>query len=63
MTILMYLDPGSGSIILQVLLSAVFATLFFFQNSIRRVLGWMRGGFGLGKKGAGKTQTTSADGS
>lgn len=35
MEFLLYLDPGSGSIILQVVLSSVFAMMFFFKNSLR----------------------------
>ena len=32
-----YLDPGSGSMILQALLAGVFSALFFFRNSLRRI--------------------------
>jgi hypothetical protein len=37
-----YLDPGSGSVILQVLLASLFAVLFFFRASIRKLFDRLR---------------------
>lgn len=41
-TLLLYLDPGSGSIMLQVLLSTVFATAYFFRGLFGRIGSWFR---------------------
>lgn len=40
---LAYLDPGSGSFILQVLLASLLASLLFFKNFWRKLIGFFRG--------------------
>lgn len=32
--VLAYIDPGSGSLLLQVLIAGVFSSLFFFKSSL-----------------------------
>jgi hypothetical protein len=32
--VLAYLDPGSGSLLLQVLIAGMFSSLFFFKSSL-----------------------------
>jgi len=39
----MYLDPGSGSLILQVLIASILATPFLLRSQIRRLVRTMRG--------------------
>ncbi len=39
---LAYLDPGSGSFILQVILATLLASLFFLKSFWRRVIGVFR---------------------
>ena len=34
----MYIDPGSGALLWQALLSAVFGVIFFFRNSVRQFI-------------------------
>jgi hypothetical protein len=36
---LAYIDPGSGSFILQILLATLLASLFFMKNFWRKVIG------------------------
>jgi hypothetical protein len=43
MAILAYIDPGSGSMILQVLLASVLAVPFFFRRTIGDVWRRVRG--------------------
>lgn len=43
MAILAYIDPGSGSMILQVILASVLAVPFFFRRAIGDVVRRMRG--------------------
>jgi hypothetical protein len=38
--VLAYIDPGSGSILLQLILSGIFAGFVFFGNQIRSLLGF-----------------------
>ena len=44
MTILAYIDPGSGSLILQAILAAMLAVPFFFRRTIGDVWHKLRGG-------------------
>jgi hypothetical protein len=34
----MYIDPGSGALLWQALLSAVFGLIFYFRNSVRQIM-------------------------
>jgi hypothetical protein len=43
MAILAYIDPGSGSMILQVILASVLAVPFFFRRTIGDVWRRLRG--------------------
>ena len=45
-----YTDPGSGTLILQLLLAAIFSAMFY----VRRLVTWVRGL----KKGGKETQST-----
>ena len=40
-----YLDPGTGSMILQFALGAVLGASFFLRNTFRNVFGWARSRF------------------
>ena len=40
--ILAYIDPGSGSLIIQVLIASVIAIPVFFRNQIARITGITR---------------------
>lgn len=40
---LAYIDPGSGSLIIQVVIAAIVATPIFFRKQIGRVVGMVRG--------------------
>ena len=40
--LLAYLDPGSGSLILQVVIATILAVPFFLRSQIRRVVGKVR---------------------
>jgi hypothetical protein len=44
MSILAYIDPGSGSLLLQAILAAVISVPFFFRRTIGGVLHRLRGG-------------------
>jgi hypothetical protein len=44
MSILAYIDPGSGSLLLQAILAAVISVPFFFRRTIGDVLHRLRGG-------------------
>jgi hypothetical protein len=44
MSILAYIDPGSGSLLLQAILAAVLAVPFFFRRTIGGALSRLRGG-------------------
>jgi hypothetical protein len=44
MSILAYIDPGSGSLILQAILAAILAVPFFFRRTIGEALHRLRGG-------------------
>lgn len=37
-----YIDPGAGSMLLQLLLGGAMAGLVFMRSGLRRVLGWFR---------------------
>lgn len=37
--VLAYLDPGSGSLLLQVLIAGMFSSLFYFKSSMDTVRG------------------------
>jgi hypothetical protein len=51
---LAYLDPGSGSFILQILLATLLASLLFMKNFWRKV-------FGLFKKPSSQDQNDNLD--
>lgn len=55
MSILAYIDPGSGSLLLQALLAALLSIPFFFRRTI--------GGFWHRLRGGVKSEATSADAS
>jgi hypothetical protein len=40
--ILIYIDPGAGSMVIQAMLAAVLAIPFFFRTQIARVIGRFR---------------------
>lgn len=40
---LAYIDPGSGSLIIQVVIAAIVATPIFFRKQIGRVVALVRG--------------------
>ena len=40
--ILIYIDPGAGSMVIQAMLAAVHAIPFFFRTHIARVIGRFR---------------------
>jgi hypothetical protein len=44
MSILAYIDPGSGSLILQAILAAIISVPFFFRRTIGDVINRLRGG-------------------
>lgn len=44
MSILAYIDPGSGSLILQAILAAILAVPFLFRRTIGGALHRLRGG-------------------
>jgi len=39
---LAYIDPGSGSLLLQFLLAAVIGSIMFFRNQAGAVVQWVR---------------------
>jgi hypothetical protein len=41
--ILLYIDPGAGSMVIQALLATALAVPFFFRTQLRRGLDWIRG--------------------
>ena len=41
---LCYIDPGSGSMLLQILLAGVVGMGVFFRSSISRFFGWISSG-------------------
>jgi hypothetical protein len=41
--ILLYIDPGAGSMVIQALLAAALAVPFFFRTQLRRGRDWIRG--------------------
>jgi hypothetical protein len=43
MSLLAYIDPGSGSLLLQAILAAVISVPFFFRRTIGGALGRLRG--------------------
>lgn len=40
---LAYIDPGSGSLIIQVIIASILAVPFFLRTQIARVIGSLRG--------------------
>ena len=40
--VLAYIDPGSGSLIIQVLIASLIAIPVFFRNQIARITGFSR---------------------
>jgi hypothetical protein len=53
MPFLAYIDPGSGSMLLQVLLAGVLAVPFFFRRVIGDAWHRVRGGRGSAKQSEG----------
>lgn len=45
---LAYIDPGSGSLILQVVIAGVVAIPFFLRSQIRRAVGKVKSAVGRG---------------
>jgi hypothetical protein len=39
-----YLDPGSGSMVLQILIASLLSSLFFVKSTFTQVKGWLVGG-------------------
>ena len=37
-----YVDPGSGFMLWQLLVSALIGALFYFRKAIRSIIGWKR---------------------
>jgi hypothetical protein len=56
MSIFAYIDPGSGSLLLQAILAAIISVPFFFRRTIGGALSRLRGG-------AKDEATPKADGS
>lgn len=48
---LAYIDPGSGSLILQVVIAGVVAIPFFLRSQIMRAVGKVKGAAGRGPAG------------
>lgn len=42
--ILLYIDPGAGSLVIQAIIAAIVAVPFFFRNAIRSTVRRLRGG-------------------
>jgi hypothetical protein len=42
--IILYIDPGAGSLLIQALIAAVVSVPFFFRNAIRKGVQRIRGG-------------------
>ena len=42
MTIFAYLDPGSGSLVIQAIIAGLVSIPFFFRNAIRKTVGRFR---------------------
>lgn len=51
MGILAYIDPGSGSMLLQMLLAGALSIPFFFRRSIGGLVNRLRGGTGRPEAG------------
>jgi len=47
----MYIDPGSGTLLWQALLSAVFGVAFFLRNSVRQFVSRLTRGRKSGTNG------------
>ena len=39
--LLAYLDPGTGSMALQILIAGMLSTLYFFRSSMTQIKGWV----------------------
>lgn len=57
-----YIDPGTGSMLLQALLAAFFAVLLFGKNIYYRILGIVKPGEKTEGEGGGETPERKADG-
>ena len=56
-----YIDPGSGSLIIQALIAGMVALPIFFRQQITRALRAVRGGSDLGSESApGQDDSTSS---
>ena len=43
MAMLLYIDPGAGSLVIQAIIAAVISVPFFFRNAIRNGMRRLRG--------------------
>lgn len=57
--VLAYIDPGSGSLIIQAIVAAVVAVPFFFRQQIGRVVRAVRGR-GSSDKTSGRDDATTS---
>ncbi len=39
-SLLAYLDPGSGSVVLQIAIAGILSGLYFVRSSLARIKGW-----------------------
>jgi hypothetical protein len=39
---LLYIDPGSGSLLFQILIAGIVSVLFFFKRIIRKLMFWRK---------------------
>ena len=42
--IILYIDPGAGSLVIQAIIAAAISVPFFFRNAIRSAMRRVRGG-------------------
>lgn len=65
--LLAYIDPGSGSLLIQAIVAALLAVPFFFRRTIgdawHRITGGSRGGSGKGSSTADAKTDSDAGGS
>ena len=50
-TLLAYIDPGVGSMLLQFMIGSMLGAVFFFRRAFWRVMGLMTGGSGGSSSG------------
>ena len=44
-----YIDPGTGGMLVQLLLGGIMAGVVLFRSGLRRMAGWLQRSFRLGK--------------